>query len=441
MLLSAPASAAPPWSSPEVAQAGRSAQGPAWLTFGRSDAGVAAWSTDARRFAVGNPGDTAIAAVRGARPAGVRTMSTGIAPPAAYGTTRVLHLRAKALAPSSARPRVRLGVSFGRTSGAVGTFRTLDDVRLASDPAIAVNAAGDAVAAWAEARGDRTLLWIARRRAGGDFGSPQVIRGSGRVSALAVAVGRGRHFVVAYQRSTGSGAGSRVEARFGGVGGGPRALHDLGRAHGLSQVAAGVAPSGRTTVAWGTQDAGEEANRPFETRAAVKVAGARRFRSPVVLDRATEIDRPQGHVRVAVADDGTATVAWPTVVGTGQPGDAARRYPIRIATQDARARFRVWQEVAPSGALGGLAVRSDGVAAVTWSRFAAGGPPVATGVDASVRASAAGRFEPAESVSDAAPLHLPDLRFTGRSGRPVVAWTARPAGQGAAQVLLSARTL
>jgi hypothetical protein len=427
-----PARAAAPWSARATIPRSSDAGGLPELTFGTGDRGMA-WSV------AGDPSEgVGTGSILGiVRPDGGATGSRFIdsvdAAPVAYGQTRLLSPRVRVVRADPFRPLADLGVSYGRTDDRVGDFRRLARVRLLGRPALAANRVGDAVIAWREDAGNHERLWICRRRAGGPFGRPEVIRGTGSFDDVRVAVGPGRHFAVAYQRTVGNGervTGRAMEVRLGGVGGGPGRLAEVGPSAGLSEGDVAVAPSGRTTFVWGTQDAGEEANQPWTVYAAVHPAGAGGFRAADVLDRAGAVDRPNGFVRVVAGPDGTATAAWSTVEpGTGS-GEQRLRYPIHAATQDARAVFGAVEELDGSGGLEGLAVDADGVVTAAWIGYArAGGPPVGQDVRAAVRTPAGG-WAPVEQVA-AEPASALDAAVEPASGRPVVLWRSSAAGGGA----------
>ena len=406
LLVAAPAQAQ--WAARDTGITGDALFDPA-LTFGTTDRGL----VHVRTFA-GIP--MATAQTGGAfatltRSGGsVRRAGTIEAAPARYAATRVIFARVL----QAGTRRAHVGVSFGSADPPrIGAFRRLDTVNaLREEPVLAANAAGDAAMAWIEQRGDRHLLWLSLRRAGGSFGRPRVIRGTGLASGLSLAVGSGRHLVVAYQHNA---AGRRsIEVRHGGIGGGVTGLRAVGASKGVADTAAAVARTGRATVAWSTQDGGEEANELMEIGAAVKPAGARSFRLGVVLDRANKLERTLGSVRVAAAPDGTATVAWSLPVGDSQP--------VRASTQDARAAFGPVQTLGASGALGGLAAAADGRVLATWVRAPAGKPYELRDVAAAI-APSRGAFGSLEVVAPE-DARSPVAAFEPVAGRLVVAWVA-----------------
>src|SRR5204863_187400 len=78
---------------------------------------------------------------------------------------------------------------------------------------------------------------------------------------------------------------------------------------GFARMASAVTGRGRVVVAWGTQDGGEQADRPWIVRAATLAPGARRFSKAQTLDPGQGIGEAVGAVVLAVAADGRATAA------------------------------------------------------------------------------------------------------------------------------------
>jgi hypothetical protein len=103
--------------------------------------------------------------------------------------------------------RYRMIAAFGRSDGTFGKPTTLDSgisgrraPHSLSTPAVAVNAAGEAVVAWSRDDGEASVIRLAERRAGGAFGPVTTISGEGaRVPAVGVNAGRDR--VVAWYRN------------------------------------------------------------------------------------------------------------------------------------------------------------------------------------------------------------------------------------------------
>lgn len=428
LALPAGAAAAPPWSAPATAQpsgVAASASTPG-LALAR-DGGVVAFSTteDPTRPAAARRGRQARLAQSGL--GSTRSFPAGrdlAAPAQAYAATRTLLLTQRRTGGTDGFPTVRLGVTFGRVTGALdGSSQVLDErVGLRSPAVLATNARGDAAAAWVESYGGgRTRLWVALRRPGRRFGRASVIVGTGSLSAPAVGVGARGDVVVAFQRTVDG--EQRVAARMRRAGHSFGKIDDFGPSAGIADIDAAVARSGRAVVAWKTFDGGEEVNLPTQVYAAVKPAGPRRFRTAQQLDPGDARNGTPGTVAVATADDdGTATVGWSARTGSG----SAAILPVRFATTDARAVFGEAQDLpGASGALRDVAVADDGTAAIAWS---ARGAAVfeAGGLTAAVRPASALAFGPAELVSadPAESTGTADLAFAPQSTRLAVAWLA-----------------
>jgi hypothetical protein len=361
-----------------------------------------------------------------------------VAPPAAYGAARAAFLR-RSPRDRDAAPTMTLGVSLGDVAGNPGRFRFLSSLAIPDSTAIAANDAGVVAVAWIEAtRGIDGRLRLAVRRPGGRFaravtvaagavGRPTGGTVSGRGVALAVG-GRGE-VLVAYQRERGR--ARTIEARVLG-----RRLgrpQTLGPQRGLVDLSAAMAPNGRAIVAWGSQDVGEEANEAYRVYAAARSVGSSRFGAAQALDRGGPAIRPDGRVALAVGRDGAAIVAWSSPLGSYSAGP---RSAVRVASAGPRGRFGAQRELAPSGAVGDIAIGAGGAAIVVWSQVAGEEEPL--DVIAALQPAGANAFGSPEAVSPPERASYPAAAFDPRSGQPVVVWAATPAGsQG--QVLRMAR--
>jgi hypothetical protein len=361
-----------------------------------------------------------------------------VAPPATYGAARAAFLR-RSPRDRDAAPIMTLGVSLGDVAGNPGRFRFLSSLAIPDSTAIAANDAGVVAVAWIEAtRGIDGRLRLAVRRPGGRFaravtvaagavGRPTGGTVSGRGVALAVG-GRGE-VLVAYQRERGR--ARTIEARVLG-----RRLgrpQTLGPQRGLVDLSAAMAPNGRAIVAWGSQDVGEEANEAYRVYAAARSVGSSRFGAAQALDRGGPAIRPDGRVALAVGRDGAAIVAWSSPLGSYSAGP---RSAVRVASAGPRGRFGAQRELAPSGAVGDIAIGAGGAAIVVWSQVAGEEEPL--DVIAALQPAGANAFGSPEAVSPPERASYPAAAFDPRSGQPVVVWAATPAGsQG--QVLRMAR--
>jgi hypothetical protein len=361
------------------------------------------------------------------------------APPALYGQTRLALLR-RPLARGDMtiddleHPATSLGYSFGRSGGALevdpGAYRRVTTRADRFDAAIGASDRGDVIAVWVEHLRGRDHLVAAVRRAGGSFGRPAVMGGSGYFTAPAVAISHRGDLLVAYQRSIprrGHTPDRRVEARVRRAGHSWGSPQRLGASSGFSDISAAAAPDGGMVVAWGTQDLGEEANTPWIVRAAVRAGGARprAFHSAQQLESGEGIARPAGRVVAAIEPDATATVAWTGITGTTFP----HGYPARAAATGSSWRFGAATTLAPSAAVEDAATSSAGATVVVWATLPEPGNSQTTQqVFASLRPPGAGAFAPAEAVSAPERATQPRVGFDPATQRLAVVWISRVAG-------------
>jgi hypothetical protein len=449
--LAAPAQAAAPWSAPiDLGPPSDYVQAPR-LTFSPAGTGLLGWlvRTGGEPGAVGgrlvshNDGYAGRIASLGAYGVlgSVRALPDSVgAGPALDATGRGLILRTLALSTDeNGRRRYRMTWSNVSRNGTVGRAHRLVTATMTDPPALAVGADGSAVAAWNEYRppASQRELWgrfrirAAWRPRGGSLGRPvtlldtqaldyehngavtAAIGGNGRAAVVFADArerpGRDRRAVVAWTRDARHGFGPTLVV-------GPHA--------GFARMAAAVTDRGRVIVAWGTQDGGEEANKPWVVRAATLAARARSFSHAQTLDPGHGISYAVGAVVLAVAADGRATAAW-SGVRRSAPTDLT--FPVMSATSDATGRFAPATEIAPDGVVGGLAVRADGAAIATWIRTLSVGPTTGQAT-AAVRPGGATTFGAAEAIADPDVASPPTAAFDPVSGGAVVAWAARPTG-------------
>ena len=415
LLPTAPALADPPWSAPATITAGIPAVSEPTIGFGSSGLAVLSARLSTEAGGVPSHGFTRLF---GQQPDGSfagRARLVLAAPPAPYGVNRLALLRVPLAEGDrtirdSDDPRSSLGYSYGRSGGplevSVEAYRRFTTQADKFSGAIAANARGDVIAAWVEHLSGRDHLVAAVRRAGGVFGRPAVIGGTGTFSAVSVALSPQGDLLVAYQRSTRSSTRSpivrRVEARVRRAGHSWGAPQRLGASSGFSVIDTAAAEGGRMVVAWGTQDGGEEAGTPWIVRAAVRAGGPHAFHSATQLERSQGIERPAGEVAAAMAPDGTATVAWSGIVGASFP----RIYPARVATATpGAARFGTPQTLSPSAAVGDVAVDASGTALVVAATLPVPGDNQTTEqVFAGLRPAGAAAFGiPSSSAHPSAP--------------------------------------
>jgi hypothetical protein len=419
------ASADPPWSVPAPIVSGMQLDFPPVLTF--SGDGHALATLDG-----GNGGQLSPLLV--ANPGGSTFTEIGrvllLAPPAPYGRRGFAYLRAPS-PPPGPHPidnvkLTRLGVSLGTVPGSLGRFQLL--ARLRSRPgdqsaSIGADPRGNVAAAWAELqdKGRRRPLRVALRRPGHAFGRPRTLVGRPVVRNIALAYGTNGDLVVAFERLhafTEAGADIAVRVKRHGGRFGP--IQSLGPSRGSSSIATAVGPTGTAVVAWGTQDGGEEAGRPWTVRAAMLRSAAPRFSKTQLLDPG-RVDRPASRVGAAIGGDGTTTVAWTGVAARKLP------YPLRVAMAGRTGRFGPTAQLAPNGAMLGVVAARDGTTTVLWGSLSAAEDETLGGIFASRRPAGAGAFtaseavSPPESASNHASIALDPLR-----GSPAVLWIGSP---------------
>lgn len=404
---------------------------------------------DAQRGALGftstappSTGCTQIASVAGVgrgAPGSPRTLTPYdlAAPPVAYANTRAILVQRRTLNASCSSSR--LAVSFASLPGAIGTRRILDSSVRLRHAAVAANARGQAAIAWTEDKGYRgrranpDRLYLSLRPAGGRFGRPSVIVGSGKLAGVSVAYGAGGDLLVAFERKAIDRAGRpgprRVQARFRRAGHGFGAIADLGPEQGVTDLVTAVTPRGRGYVAWGTQDGGIGANDPFNVYGATKPAGPRRFSGTTSLFRGqARNDRPEG--RLGLATSGEDGLLAFNGVGDGGPEVGTVR-PVLVSTTGGDGAFGQPALIAGgNGVVGGVAVQPDGTATIVWTARAPGPEGEATAVLSATRPPG-GAFPPtAELVAGlpATPAPLPTVAAPRRGGVVQAAWYVRGLG-------------
>jgi hypothetical protein len=353
------------------------------------------------------------------------------APPARYGQQRAVLLERDPV--NTTRP-YRLSVAFASTSGAIGAHRLLTrQAAFYLSPTVAANARGDAIVAWVtpDRTGEHGAVWIAVRRAGGQFGAPMRIVDGAGVDAVAVAVSGKGDLLVAFTRSRYADVNGHrrlqrhVEARWRDAGHSTfSAVQTLGESRGYALLAAAAAPSsGRMAVAWGTQDAGEEANEPWRVYAAVRGAGTRAFRATQTLEAGGAIERPSSAPRIAFDGTGAATVAWTSIA---KPTPTTLAYPVSAAVTAPDLRFAAPQQLADTGADLDLAVAGDGSAALAWAHTTED-YQVTDQILAAYRPAGDATFGAAEAVSGSEDAAQPAVALDPGTGQPVVVWAAATA--------------
>ncbi len=410
------AQAAAPWSAPLTIgppSNGSQVQG---LGFDNRGAGVVGWRLGASGYVASLSGDGVVGPPRRlpAELAGGPALASGPPLPTPPGASAAIVFLRRLLPPTrpgASRPdRTRLSWALVGADATLGTVHPLTTAQcLTCRVTLAVNWLGEAVAVWSEERGIRAS-W---RPAGGRFGAPVTLfkGANGQYPDLSAAIGSdGRAIVV----EAGEVVRARVRTRNGRFGPTLR----VGRGDGSAQVSAAISNGGQTIVAWGSQDGGEEANEPWIVRSARLSRGGRRFSATQTLDRGSAAARPEGTIALAFTPGGKATVAWSAVA-------ARSTFPVMAAAAKRGGRFGPPQRLAPSGAVGAVAVRADGAAVVAWSALLGSQQPVQ--VFGSLRPPGAEAFGAPEAIGGVEAGFAPPLvAFDPVSGRPTTAWGARP---------------
>jgi hypothetical protein len=448
LVLAASAQAAGPWSAPvDVGPPSDYVEAPT-LAFSLGGSGLVGWLVrmGGEPGATGGPiqghndgysGRIAPLGSSGA-PGRPRTLPDSVAAgPALDRTGRAVVLRTLVLScdPDCGYRRKRMTWSNVSRNGTVGRAHPLATATLIGPPVLAVDARGDALAAWMEYRptarqpalAGSYRIRAAWRRAGAAFDRPVTLLVTDALpfpAAVTGAIGRaGRAAVVfADVRET----RRVVLAWTHGARDGFSPTRIVGPHQGFTRTAAAVTDRGRVIVAWGTQDAGEEAGRPWIVRAATLAPGSPRFSTAQTLDPGHGVNRPVGQIALAAAPNGRATVAW-SAVRRASGTDLA--FPVMTATSDAAGRFGRATQLAQVGAVGDVAVRADGAAIVTWATGEVAADSVLTKqAFAAVRTAGARAFGAPEAIADPDVARPPTAAFDPLTGSPTVAWAARPNG-------------
>jgi hypothetical protein len=374
------------------------------LLFGADGRALVAWTGNE----VSTPPRTHLATwAPGSTPAERRRLAgVLLAGPVALGSGHAVFARQ-----TGTPERPRLIFTVARRSGTLRSTQTLSGYGFSYARAMASGPRGEVAFAWIEsAPAGRLRLKLALRRSGGSFRVVETIDlGQDEhpgPAAVALAYRTDGDLVLAAtaQRST-----RRVEARIGRPGRWRRQV--LGRHHGIADIAAS-AGGGRIVVAWQTQDGGEEANTPAETRAAILEPGRRVFSPTYLFDSLDGRERSAGSISSAVSRDGALAVLW---------SQAGRDHSQAVTLASARPRHGFGTPITldPNGAAGGVAFADDGALLATWSRITEGNYQQPNQAFAAIR-PASGAFGAAEPLSEVGEAGPPVAGYGG--GRFVAAW-------------------
>ena len=414
----ASAQAAAPWSAPLTLGPPSNGSEAVGIGFGPRGEGLLSWRLGATSFVAALRGDGVLGPARRLPDDLAAGPAQAVGPlPTLPGARAIVVMRR--LLPRTARTstttpqdRTRLTWAVVRSDASLGPVRTLAVADcLTCQVRLAVNWLGEAIAVWRDDRGMTRAAW---RPAGGRFGAPVTIIGrpGGQYPDFSAAIGvDGRALVV----DAGNVVRARVRTRNRGFG----PVMPVGRGNESTDVTAAISNGGRSIVAWGSQDGGEEANKPWIVRAARLSRGGRRFSSTQTLDPGAGINRPEGRIALGFTPGGKATVAWSSVA-TGGAGE----FGVMAAAAPTGGRFGAAQQLAPSGAVGAVSVRRDGAAVVVWSALLGSQQPVQ--VFGAVRPAGATAFGAPEAIGvPEAGFFPPIVALDPVSGRPTTAWGSR----------------
>jgi hypothetical protein len=421
-VFAAPAEAAAPWSVPQTLSAAHQFVDPVALAFAADGAGVASWTYQDGTDAHATTG--ADAATRAAGAAAFGTQHRLVAPHrtdrganllgvAPYGHSRALRVTVTYRGGDPRRAGAfRLRAAIGSTGGTRAASHVVATGPQMLRAMLGANDRGDAAVAWWE-RARRSRLYVALRRPGHRFRTPQLVARSG-FGDVAVAVGPRGDMLVAWEsrgviRTRTLVPGGR---RFGRV---MRVTRSRARG---ADLEAGLSRRGRAIVAWGAQrrTSGGDAG-PITDAAAIRRPGGKQF-GVTVLERQPEslIAQP---VTLTVDPSGRATFAW-----TGWDGAHLR---VRAATADPDAPFSAAQDVSAPGedAQAGEVAGRAGRRALTW---VAGGLGDGGRIEAAYAGVGVSLFGAPEVVAEGPDARVPRIAFDPVSLRPSVVWSERPPG-------------
>jgi hypothetical protein len=337
-----------------------------------------------------------------------------------------------------ATTRDRLAVAFGSVDGpSLGAARTVATEDTAFLPSFAMASDGTGLLAWiSRASGNRRVVKVSLRAAGGRFGAPSIIAGTGRANSVVAAVGPQGQRLVGFERS------GHLFARYRTAG------HNWGPIEDLGAVAAGtdnhlaalVTSGGRATIADVHRQLSEGGDAgPLLVDAWVRPVGATRFRAAQRLEQADGVAAQDP--ALVPAESRGAVLAW----AGGDPGAPATpdgpSTRVKVSVMGADGRYGPAQSLsAAAQPVEAVAAASNGsTAIVSWVRI----DPASDG-DGQVMAAlrpAFGAFGAPEAVSPSENASATAPGFTAPpASRPFVLWASRPGGEGPGVPLAQIRT-
>src|SRR4051794_23606897 len=230
----------------------------------------------------------------------------------AYASSRVL-----LVSRTSSRLPWELRARFGGVDTGLGTVRRLAPGQDVQNYDAAIDTRGNAAVAYVRnVRGAgnvvrKRVIGVVRRPAGGSFGRPEIIAGTGSPTAVAAAVGRGGELAVAYERA------GRLLVRRREPGHSWTSPQDLGpAAKGHTQISLAGAADGTFALGWFSQSLSEGGDNGDATvRLSLRSAGGQRFHTARLFENFSARAPQDAGVRVALGADGTGVAGW-----TGRQG-------------------------------------------------------------------------------------------------------------------------
>jgi hypothetical protein len=324
--------------------------------------------------------------------------------------------------------RDRIAVAFGSTDGpSLGAARTVATDDTAFLPSFSVASDGTGLVAWiSRASGNRRVVKVSLRAAGGRFGTPSIIAGTGRANSVVAAVGPQGQRLVAFERS------GHLFSRYRRAGGNWTPIEDLGSvAAGTdNHLAALITSGGRATIADVHRQLSEGGDAgPLLVDTWVRPVGATRFRAAQRLEQADGVAAQDP--ALVPAESRGAVLAWAGGDPGAPPTPDGPSTRVKVSVMGADGRYGPAQPLsAAAQPVKAVAAASNGsTAIVSWVRI----DPASDGggqVIAALR-PAFGAFGAPEAVSPSENASATAPDFTaGPASRPFVLWASRPGGEG-----------
>jgi hypothetical protein len=349
-------------------------------------------------------------------PSGEVVAPAGLAGIGRYASTRALALSQQEV--SSVPPQQFLiSYSFGSVDGFGGAPIPLRTAATINEPQLSVAPNGAALAAWIEIHGERDIVRVAYRPAGGRFGRPSTLLGRGQATVVAAAIGADNDLTVVAQRN------GKVVARVRPRGGHWGAVQTLATARGGTQwqLATAIDGTGHVQVVWRRDQLGRSGFPAVRSIEAASASRQRAFGSAQTLSG----DGAAGAPVLLNSPEGW-TVAYPQTPAT-DANSAVARVQVRRTGQ----RFGAPVDASPPTAgLHGVSIAADSASGRLLAGWIA--PATASRGYAAVRPFG-GAFGTPEAVTPDEAVQEIGFMAAATGGSFTAAWVARP-GDGNAVV-------